>query len=146
MYLGLQANTYNEFIQWDDVLFTTPAADHDFCASAPCQNNATCSTPLYRYRYQCTCRDGFEGRDCEYAVYNECISSPCQSVSTQPVYRVPCVSVASADRILESERCVVPFARAELASTCCKTTSVYATHRTISILSSWIAIACPFMG
>jgi hypothetical protein len=83
LYLGLQANTYNEFVQWDDVLFTTPAAAHDFCASAPCQNNATCSTPLYRYRYQCTCRDGFEGRDCEYDIYDECISNPCQNVSPQ---------------------------------------------------------------
>ena len=83
MYLGLQANTYNEFVQWDDVLFTTPAAARDFCASAPCQNNATCSIPLYRYRYQCTCRDGFEGRDCEYDVIDECTSNPCQNVSQQ---------------------------------------------------------------
>ena len=52
------------------------------CASTPCQNNGTCSMPLYRYRYQCACKDGFEGHDCEYDTYDECSSDPCQNVSS----------------------------------------------------------------
>jgi predicted outer membrane repeat protein len=82
IYLGLQSNTYNEFVQWDDVLFTTPALAADFCSSSPCQNGGACNMPLYRYRYQCACVAGFEGYNCEHTVADECASNPCQNHGT----------------------------------------------------------------
>lgn len=46
----------------------------DNCASAPCQNGATCATsPL---GFHCNCAPGFNGTLCEIDV-DECLSAPC---------------------------------------------------------------------
>ena len=82
IYLGLQSNSFSEFVKWDDVLFTTPARSDDWCASSPCQNGGLCRIPLYRYRYQCECSTGFEGQHCEHVQVDECASSPCQNNGT----------------------------------------------------------------
>ena len=45
----------------------------------PGLNGANCSVPVYRYRYQCKCRPGYEGYNCGFTVKDECASSPCQN-------------------------------------------------------------------
>jgi hypothetical protein len=79
LYLGLQSNAFSEYILWDDVLFTTPAPMADFCASSPCQNGGNCTIPLYRYRYDCNCVEGYEGYNCEVEIFDECASNPCRN-------------------------------------------------------------------
>ena len=53
--------------------------DQDNCADKPCRNGATCTS--LRGGYRCTCRDGFNGPNCNLNV-NECHDTrqnPCQN-------------------------------------------------------------------
>lgn len=51
-------------------------AKQTFCRSNPCLNGGTCvNTGDY---YQCICKDGFEGSNCQDDV-NDCIPQPCQN-------------------------------------------------------------------
>ncbi|XP_022803741.1 dorsal-ventral patterning tolloid-like protein 1 isoform X2 [Stylophora pistillata] len=43
----------------------------NFCARAPCENNATCQSGFTRKRYRCLCASGFTGQDCENDI-DEC--------------------------------------------------------------------------
>jgi hypothetical protein len=48
----------------------------DYCAPAPCQNGASCSSGLYTYT--CACAPGFTGTNCEINI-DDCAGSPCQN-------------------------------------------------------------------
>ncbi|KAI0238464.1 hypothetical protein LSAT2_010821 [Lamellibrachia satsuma] len=54
--------------------------DFDECASSPCQNGATCSTPQLDM-YSCECVAGYAGQTCETDI-DECSSNPCQHGGT----------------------------------------------------------------
>ena len=46
-------------------------SDIDECASTPCQNGGTCSSPNLD-AYVCTCVDGSEGTNCETGISKKC--------------------------------------------------------------------------
>ncbi|XP_071107671.1 uncharacterized protein [Haliotis cracherodii] len=56
--------------------YTQPRCDRDsnLCSPQPCQNGGTCNS-WGDVRYQCTCRPGFTGVNCETAV-DECKQNP----------------------------------------------------------------------
>lgn len=51
----------------------------DYCASAPCQNGATCESGAAGYT--CQCAPGFTGTSCETNI-DECAGSPCENGAT----------------------------------------------------------------
>ena len=49
--------------------FCSNTTDINECASAPCQNDGTCTDNINGYT--CTCRDGYEGSNCETGLWME---------------------------------------------------------------------------
>ena len=45
----------------------------DECSSTPCQNGGTCTDLINAY--DCACRDGYEGTDCETGNFSEIMCS-----------------------------------------------------------------------
>ena len=53
--------------------------DIDECATAPCQNSATCTQGIGEYT--CDCPTGYAGTNCEEDI-DECATAPCQNSAT----------------------------------------------------------------
>ena len=58
-----------------------PCSDILECASNPCQNGGTCLEGVGTCRYDCTCKAGYSGAQCQTNI-NECASTPCQNGGT----------------------------------------------------------------
>ena len=82
LHVEMHSATDDQYVMLDDIILATELSGVDFCASSPCQNGATCITPLSTYRYWCNCTLDFEGQDCEFQRASECASNPCKHGAT----------------------------------------------------------------
>ena len=64
---------------WNHNLTLMFHLDVNECASNPCSNGGRCING--QDYYQCECRQGFFGFDCQYEI-DECLSNPCTAGST----------------------------------------------------------------